>query len=207
MNRIDNANAWEQKYCRLDVKQGGVWSQTLPSFDDHHILADRSIGHAMGPLAALLCAGYSPDSEEYSSVDSLFRHYLIARQLHDDAHDWADDLLRGRANSVGTLVLQRFREKNFDVRAGEAPTIAEIIPDLRKIFWEEIIDDTVGLIASHIAGARTAREKSILLADSDFMENTLRRLESGARRAIKERDEALVFIKDYKGSPPSGIRS
>ena len=105
MNRIDDANAWEQKHCCFPA---------IPSFGDHHTLADRSIGHAMGPLAELLIAGYSADSVEYKNAESFFRHYLIARQIHDDAHDWAEDLLRGRVTSVGALVLARFKERHSD---------------------------------------------------------------------------------------------
>jgi hypothetical protein len=193
MNCIDGANVWEQRYCR-DAAQ-----RTLPRFGDHQTLADRSVGHIMGPLAELLHAGYMPNSREYKNVELFFRHYLIARQLHDDAHDWADDLSRDRVNSIGTLVLRRFKEKYPDTHNDRPPVaLLNILPELRKIFWEEIIDDASEMIRSHITTARDARERSIILADTDFMECALRNLESGARRAIKERDKALVFLNDYK---------
>jgi hypothetical protein len=195
MNRIDNANAWEQRHCRIFV----VGSNATPSFGDHQTLADRSIGHAMGPLAILLLAGYPAESEEYKNVESFFRHYLIARQLHDDAHDWTEDLLRGRVNSVSAIVLNRFKEKYFD----GSDKIMTALPQLKKIFWEEAIDVGARMIIAHVAAARRAREKSPLV-DTDFMESALQRLASGARRAVTERDETLVFLKNYRGSPPSG---
>ena len=120
MNRIDDANAWEQKYCCFPA---------IPSFGDYHTLADRSIGHAMGPLAELLIAGYSADSVEYKNVELFFRHYLIARQIHDDAHDWVEDLLRGRVTSVGTLVLARFKERYSDKEVITLP--GALMPELR----------------------------------------------------------------------------
>jgi hypothetical protein len=196
MNRIDGANAWEQKHCRfvqsMDI---AMINETLPYYGGHQILADRSAGHAMGPLAELLYAGYLPASAEYKSVEALFYHYLIARQLHDDAHDWADDLLRGRMNSVGTLILRRFSEKYPDIT--RPSTIADIIPTLREVFWTDVIDHVVNMIIFHIASAREARGKSVILYDSDFIESEIRKLETGARRAIKERESALIFLNDY----------
>lgn len=190
MDRIDNANAWEQRHCRIPA------AEPLPSFGDHQTLADRSIGHALGPLAMLLLAGYDANGKEYKNVESFFRHYLIARQLHDDAHDWAEDLLRGRVTSVGVIVLNNFKEKYSDAA----------LPQLKKIFWEETIDVVARTIIAHVDAARRARESSPL-SDTDFMESALQRLASGARRAIAERNEALVFLKDYKGFRPTGARA
>ena len=204
MDRIDGANAWEQAQCRILSGSGGCVPHELPSYGDRKTLADRSIGHAMGPLAELRIAGFTAGSEEYQNVEVFFRHYLIARQLHDDAHDWADDLLCGRINYIGATVLGRFQKKYSDKAAG-IPLI-EILPELRKIFWKEIIDETTGLILFHIAAARKARDTSRLLNGSDFMECTLRTLESAARRAVKERNEAVIFINEYKPSRPSGAR-
>ena len=200
MNRIDNANAWEQHDCRIhaesDASPGNILACSLPSFGDHQTLADRSIGHAMGPLAMLLLAGYDAESKAYKNVESFFRHYLIARQLHDDAHDWADDLLRGRVNSVGVIVLKSFKEK-YSGEGHKTMTAIAALPKLKKIFWKETIDVAARMIIAHVDAARRAREKS-LLGDTDFMESALQRLASSARRAITERDEALVFLKDYK---------
>lgn len=194
MNCMDNANTWEQKYCRIPA---------TPLFGSHDMLADRSIGHAMGPLAELLFAGYGADSEEYKNVELFFRHYLIARQLHDDAHDWAEDLLRGRVTSVGALVLAAHFGKER-LGAVNVPTIAAALPELRGIFWKEAIDEVVGIITLHINKARQARRASFILDSADFMERDLRALESGAGRALKERDEVRVFLNDYRASPPSG---
>ena len=62
------------------------------------------------------------------------------------------------------------------------------------------------MIIAHVDAARRARESSPL-SDTDFMESALQRLASGARRAVAERDEALVFLKDYKGFRPTGAQA
>jgi hypothetical protein len=188
MNSIDGANAWEQKRCLLP--------NSLPFFGDYGTLADRSIGHAIGPLTEILIAGYGPSSKEFRMTQTLFRHYLIARQLHDDAHDWAEDLLRGRVTSVGALVIRKFQtEHHCPCPARDA--IANALPVMRELFWREVIGEVAQLIERHVAAARRARGRSAIIADKDFMEEELAALEDAARKALAERDDTLLFLARY----------
>jgi len=187
MDRVDNANAWEQEYCRTD-------SAVLPAFGDYANLAERSIGHAMGPLTELLAAGYAPDSEEYAATETFFRHYLIARQMNDDAHDWERDLARGRVNSIATLVLQLKIQND----ATNITQLAADIPSLRQTFWTKTIGTTVMMVHAQLAAARAARENSHLLGGALFMEDELGRLERAIERARDERNAAMEFIGAYK---------
>ena len=200
MNTIDGANTWERYYCRLSDDRKGQLPERLPGFGDYENLADRSIGHAMGPLAELLIIGYDAGSKEFQNILTMFRHYLIARQLHDDAHDWAEDLLRGRVNSVGALVIKNFRDK-YPQHAHVA--IADTLPLMREFFWEEVIDVVARLIDDHIDAARRAREKSDLIGGTNFMEETLAALKSGAKKALSERNDALLFLAHYHPADPS----
>lgn len=199
MNGIDNANAWEQRHCliRTETLNNEADSFSLPHFGDHGTLADRSMGHALGPLAELLIAGYAPDEKIYKNTELFFRHYLIARQLHDDAHDWAEDLLRGRINSVSVLIIRHFKEKN---PAAAMPSLAPF----REIFWGKTIDVVMHIILRHIGAARRVRNAITLPGAEYFLENELIRLEAIARRAIKERDNAIIFLADYKGIRATG---
>ena len=183
VNAIDAANTWEQAHCRIPKGSRGTIPGKLPSFGAYENLADRSLGHAMGPLAELVAAGYNESSGEYQATVALLRHYLIARQLHDDAHDWADDLLRGQINSVGAIVL-----KNFPGRP-----LADLLPELRHFFWTTTIDTVVHDVIDHIAAARRARS-TIGIVENTFMEETLLQLENAAHRTREERDRALEFL-------------
>jgi len=194
MNTIDGANAWEVAHCRLLVNDPLRLPVTVPSYGDYENLANRSIGYAMGPLAELLIAGYSPESEEYRATKLLFEHYLIARQLHDDAHDWEADLLRGSVNSIGALLIDGYRAR-FPERADKA--IVEIIDSVREYFWKEIIDAAVALIRTHVQKARAARDACIFFDGTDFMEDALGKLEHGAAKALTERDRTLEFIAHF----------
>jgi hypothetical protein len=194
MDTIDAANTWEQIHCRVPKEKRTTWPERLPQLGNYENLADRSIGHAMGPLAEVLLAGSTANSKQYRAVASFFRHYLIARQLHDDAHDWADDLSRGQINSVGALVLggfqKKFRRKNDQV--------ATLLPRLRYFFWNEVVDEVVRLVCAETAAARSALEQSGLVQNDILMETMLSSLEQAARRTLEERNETLKFLKNYK---------
>jgi hypothetical protein len=194
INAIDEANAWEVTNCRILTSDPFRLPATVPSYGNYDNLANRSIGYAMGPLAELLIAGYLPESPEYRATESLFRHYLIARQLHDDAHDWESDLIRGSINSIGALLIDSYRTR-FPEHA-RAP-IAEIIRSMREFFWKETVDRAVKLIHAHIKEARAARDECKLFHGTEFMEDALAKLERGATRALSERDRTLEFITSF----------
>lgn len=180
MNRIDNGMVWEKERCQFP---------NLPEFGDYSNLADRSIGHALGPVTILLSIGHNMDSEEDKNMMALFHHYLIARQLHDDAHDWEEDLLRGRVNSVCSLLLKQFQKKYHGVQETSK---------LREFFWTETIDEVVDLILFHINAAEAAKEASLLFGNTDFMKKVLQALSASAKRTLDERNTSLEFIKYYR---------
>lgn len=180
MEVMDEANIQEQRQYRVGMQMT----------EDHTNLADRSIGHALGPLTMLLSVGYGINSPEHNNILTLFRHYLIARQLHDDAHDWEDDLSRGYINSTSAMIKEQFREEY----SGEDETIHQ----LRKIFWESTINEIDELILFHITAAREARSKSELLIDTNFMENTLGKLEMVARNTVREHEKTVEFLAYYR---------
>lgn len=196
MDVIDNANTWEQVHCRIPLEQRNYLPDHVPSFGSYENLADRSFGHALGSLTELFSIGYTEDSEEYKALAFLLRHYLIARQLHDDAHDWAEDLMSGRINSVAALLIPRW--KNAPANENQSDSLANLLPHLRKFFWTTIIDEVVDAISKQIAAAREAREKSDLLRKSFFMENYLTALERTAQGTLEERDKMLRFLESYK---------
>ena len=109
----------------------------------------------MGPLAELLILNYFIESPDYEGAKLFFRHYLIARQLHDDAHDWADDLSHGQINSIGALVLNYFKEH---YPKEENATAAILTPKLREIFWTQILDVSANMITA--TSQRHARQEN-----------------------------------------------
>ena len=88
MDRLESANAWEQKYCRFLPLIKDIYIPEIPDYGDYKKISDRSLGYAIGPLILLHHSGYSPGSKESAITLRIFENYLIARQISDDAHDW-----------------------------------------------------------------------------------------------------------------------
>ena len=178
-DRIEYANAWEVLHCR-SVKQ-------LPDYGDYSRLAERSIGHALSPVAILFALGHKGDSAPVKEVMQFFTHYIIARQLNDDAHDWEDDLARGHINAAGAKVLRLVKGK--DRSEGK----------LKKIFWEKVVVVICKDMMQHVALARKTLSQIPVVVDMTFFERLLTKIERSSDAALSERDTTMKFIRAYKG--------
>lgn len=191
-HKMEQANLWEIHNCRFPASKTWVLHKyQLPEFGDYTKLAEKSCGHLLGPLAILLHLGFNSTSPEFKNLQSFFSHYLIARQLDDDAHDWRSDLIRGQINPVGNFVLQKyfsFSKKN---------TIAINIKNLKqleKIFWNSEVDTISKLISKYCKNGSNFLIKDTLLQNKKPFLQLLQKHEESARSAILEKNKILQFI-------------
>ena len=129
-----------------------------------------------------------------SETISFFHHYLIARQLHDDAHDWYDDLSRGFVNSVAAKI---FKNKNQSLNREPLSTQKDL---LYSIFWNEVALEVVDSINHHIALAETSLkslEKLKIIASTIYLQSLLDPLKKSARDTLSERSQMLDFLEAY----------
>ena len=172
LDTMDNANICEKEF---------------PLLADNRNLFERSIGYALAPLTVLLYMGYSPDSKEGKNMRELFENYLVARQLHDDACDWENDLASGKINSVGKLILKRIKKENIN------PPISR----LREIFHREIAAEVSLLIDSHIHSAVKKISKSQFFENTGFLSEELARLKTDAQALRANYNKTLDFLENY----------
>ncbi|MBI2013824.1 MAG: hypothetical protein HYS87_03295 [Candidatus Colwellbacteria bacterium] len=175
---IDSANTWEVKNCRSRI--------TLPKFGNYLQLAEKSFGHALGPIGILFALGYREKSPEVQNTIRFFKNYIIARQLNDDAHDWEDDLKRGYINAVGARLLRL--SKSTEPK------------NLRKLFWEKTVPGVCEEIKRHTYAARYNLKKNKILKYPAIFEKLLRAIEASADKALKERKETIKFMSVYNKS-------
>lgn len=184
LDKTEAATLWERLHAR-----------THPcDYGDLSVLWEKSLGHAIGPF--LITAAASPrDSGSRTAVLEFFRHYLAARQLNDDAHDWADDLREGRVNPVGAMVLDLDPESSgaFSLNGRLDPD-----PSLVQTFWDSVLDRAASLIREHAARAREAASRIRVLSNAKFLCDLLVPLERAADAAVSERDRARAFIRGYE---------
>lgn len=178
LNTVDQANARE-----LQMRTSG----TTPTQLDY--LADKSIGHALGPLTVLLLLGYTQESREFQYIKSFFTHYLVVKQLNDDAHDWEEDLKKGQMTPVISLLLQKASEKK----------ILKKRRHLKELFWREVIQEVGIVIHHHAKVAKIALRKSNMIEDQTVLVSFLEEHVRSADKALEEQKNVKAFLKEYKG--------
>jgi len=196
MDRMEGANAWEVDQTRVLIKQGQIdLPKILPDYLDYSILADKSLGHALGPLYILCNAGFKEQSLEVTQTLDMLRHFLIARQLNDDAHDWQDDLNKGQLNSAAVLVIRQAQEQN--VVGKDRVDLAATLSELQQTFWHKTIFGIGDLITFHAAQARAKSRQLQSLVDPLFIHKLLKPLETAAKTAQTEASRAKDFLSVY----------
>lgn len=193
LTRIDIANAWELQRCRGSVRNDTFSITAIPDYGNHWQLADRSIGHVIAAVGVLYAHDFKALSVEIESVKTFFEHYLIARQLLDEAHDWQADLVGGHVNAVAAILLNRhYRERPWT----GSLIVSKTIPVLQTLFWTDLITEVCSLIGYHIQTAREALAQSLAM-DSEPLLRLLTPLEKATSRTLHERSERLAFLQAF----------
>jgi hypothetical protein len=139
---------------------------------------------------ALLAHGENQKSHnKLTATLTYYRNYLAARQLQDDAHDWLEDLKKGRY-TVANIHALRIYGRRFtldDERALHA---------VMTIYWKESIPSLFSRCLTYIAAARRAMG-TLTLAQNDPFEEPLKRLEEVARKTLAEYKQTTSFLESF----------
>ncbi|USN54016.1 MAG: hypothetical protein H6760_02495 [Candidatus Nomurabacteria bacterium] len=189
LNAIDAANAWEIDHCRLHVNEKKLkLPQHLPAFKDLSQLAQKSFGHALPAITVFALHGYSLEEAPLQHLQNFFKHFLIARQLNDDAHDWLTDLTKGRITPANLRVIKKISTKEINFQ--------EDLTKLKKMYWEECINDISQEILQHIAEAKNELGQ-INIANPEYLSSLLHSSETAAKEAKKQSKQILGFLKNF----------
>jgi hypothetical protein len=192
MDTLDSANAWEVANCRALVVDSIFYiPEVMPDYGDFSKLAERSLAHALGPIAILHIIGYKGVQADVNNLLDFFKHYLVARQLNDDAHDWEEDLRNGHIDSVVSEILKKV--KNL-----KTLNIENDIKKLQKDFWFEIISEISEKVIENIEISKKYLKKVQIVKNKGLLEQFLNTTENSAKTAIKEQKQAMDFLKTYK---------
>jgi len=195
MDKLDAANAWEVENCRAKV-EGDIFyiPQNLPDFGDYEKKYRPASGHILASVAVFTKIDRDLKPEDWGNIVSYFKHYLIAMQLNDDAHDWEEDLRRGHLSTVVTLLLSDLKKNGW-----EKPTIdfATDLPELRKIFWFNTMPQYVKIVLSQAAASREALRTISIIENPEPLERIVSTTENVARLAEKESQDSDALLKEY----------
>lgn len=191
---MDETNAWEVEHCRFTVEAGKVAIAKLPNYGGCGVLATRSFAHALAPIAVL--ARQSPDKAQVyaSRVEPAFRHYLIARQLNDDLHDWLKDMQAGQASYVVTAVL-----RDLHIKPGTY-TLSALVPAMQKRFRKTTMLRVCQRILRHTNLSKQAFIKSHLLQTTNNVYTLLDELEKSVQLSMDthSKSQAFTLVKTSK---------
>ncbi|MCX6797899.1 MAG: hypothetical protein NTX66_01605, partial [Candidatus Falkowbacteria bacterium] len=153
-------------------------------------LHEKSLAHALGPLAILIYQGHRPNDKEFKKILNFFRGYLNARQLDDDLHDWPNDLGRGRINSVGYYILKSGQQKKFNLKTD--------LKILKKIFFKQALGPISQKLIKLINSAESALHGSNLIKQPEYLKQFLEPLKASVKKAESEHKELNLLLRDYK---------
>ena len=188
---IDSANAWEQAHCRFQRQGPRLVVGPLPDYGDLQVLADRSLGHCLAPLAVLCADGMAAGSAAMRHVETAMRHYLIARQLNDDAHDWQADLEKGHVSYVAARILAE-----ADIRPG-THLWSQLLPVARRQFWHGTLPGICQTIREQTALSRHNIAKLPTMRHQNVITGFLDAIEASVDETLAAQDQARRFLRQY----------
>ena len=195
MDKLDGSNVWEVENCRAKV-EGNIFHipATLPDFGDYENKYRPASGHILSSVAILTQFGEELKTEDWGNIISYFKHYLVAMQLNDDAHDWEEDLQRGHLSTVVTILLGDLKKSGWKKQTIDLSTD---LPEIRKIFWFTTMPQYVKTVLSQTETSRKALLAISIIESPSLLEGIIRTTEDVARQAERESADSEALLKEY----------
>jgi hypothetical protein len=196
MDKLDSANEWETSFCRLNIIDNKlIYPTRIPDYGDYTVKYYPAAGHVMGPIALLLRSGYEVNSIEVTSFIEYCKHYLIAMQLNDDAHDWKEDLNRGHISTMVEALLIAWQKEYPD--RNDIDLTTDMLA-LEQLYWYKTLIPICNLILKHTDLATKALNRISFEGDIEALQRLIARNEDLARQAILQQKQSLEFIDSFQ---------
>lgn len=193
---VDAANYWEQQQARAVVAVENITISTLPNYRKLKQLAERSLGHCLASTGVLVALGQPVQHADQKALRQFYCHYLIARQLHDDAHDWQSDLEKGQLSAVVSRLLADYYGSDCAITI----TLAIDLPSLKVCFWETTIEWVLETITQHLKMARQALADCRIIIQPMVLTSWLDDLATTADQVTTGKANARDFMAAFSAS-------
>jgi len=191
---VDNSNFWELQNCRFKIHNGRINIGKVPEYNNGEFLAERAIGHILGPIL-IIKNRLTLNLEEDNKINHAFHQYLIARQINDDLKDWKDDLRKGHISYVLARLL-----KSININPGSVK-IDTLMHDLEIEFWNQTFEKCINEIIARIHEAENIFSNSqYFKKNNQFILYILRPLKQNAESDLKEYLNSKDFLKYYSNN-------
>ena len=188
LTTIDTANTYETTYLRFAATASTITVGPLPQYGNEDLLADRALFHVLGPMGVLAAVDEKIGGATWNQTLKAFRHYLIARQLNDDIHDWVKDLRAGQISFVVAALLRYL---------GTSPGIYnldELLEHARPVFWQNVLPTICNTALEHIAEAKRMPAPDPNLFTNSHLMQLFTNVESSMHAADRQRVVSQEFI-------------
>lgn len=134
----------------------------------------KSAGHMICPLLLVLKQGNTLKSIRFKSSKKYFIEFLTIKQLSDDLRDWEEDWKAGRK----TVVTEHLRK----LITTDSTTVN--FKKIRRLYTLNTLKHFCLVLIRHGNIALKALKKAGRHRDTDYFEQTVIRLQNGARSAL-----------------------
>lgn len=191
LNKADCANYFEIKTCRFPRPLKNIPINlekiNLVDYKNYEIKFLPAATHLLGPLAIMAKLNLKINSKEIKSLENFFRHYLIARQLNDDLHDFQEDLRRGHLSPAVNETLKVSKNQGENLVDEK---------ELKKVFWLKTLKTLAQRIIKEINIAEKELKKIKVITNPEPLLNFCHLAKNSALKALEEREKSLAFIKE-----------
>lgn len=195
MDKLDASNAWEVENCRARVEKNIFYIPSkLPDFGDYEIKYRPASGHILSTVAILTKFGEGLKTADWGNIVSYFKHYLIAMQLNDDAHDWEEDMRCGHLSTVVTLLLNDLRKNRWEKQTID---LDADLHEIRKTFWFTTMPQYVKIVLAQTEASRKALHSISIVEAPELLERIITATENVARQAERESTDSGALLNEY----------
>lgn len=158
--------------------------------------ANKSLGHALGPLCLLFFLGLRANAPEVLFLKSFFQEYIALKQLSDDLHDWQQDLSNGNITPMISLLLQ-----DYTLKKKQKIKIIDLDTDmagLQELFWFETLEKALAQGKTFAKKARESLKANSIIEFPHILEKLLLPLETSLEEVQRERIRMIEFLQNYE---------
>ncbi len=183
----------EMQLLRFTYEFGAVIPINFQQPFPIHILADRAFGHVLGPLG-LFHELVRKDDSLFHELESFYHHFLITRQMLDDAHDWKEDFMKGQLNSVSYALLRELKITTIEPNT---------VDTLHDYFWETHFPVLCEQMLENVALCSRSANKLSSLINQSYLTALLAPLEKQVTKSLQSHKTTKELIARVGGRTAS----
>lgn len=154
---MDEANLWELQHARAQMTGATIHLPALPDYGKYQLLANRALAHCLGPILL---------SDNDPKITKALKHYLIAKQLLDDLHDWRGDVQAGHLSPVVVYLINAVGYKE------NACNTNELTKKMQHYFWRSGLEEMCSTIDRHARVAHAGFPRGLQHLIKTILETT-----------------------------------